>query len=296
MSVPEPISKPKNSEPAKKVITNPKKRPRDDAEELEALDKACAIIKDSIPTKPYILTLPTDPAHRYHHYSKQEAQSWQENTPFGPDEEHLQYLTFHYRDYDGEHSFVIKTEVDLERERRDRERERRIKSGESTPRKEPVVPKKKIKFSDYSAKLAGRGSRGASVLSTSDPEAKQEVKQDAAMPNGVASKERPAEPAKQGEKRFAALNVTPEEVLTVPDLSTTTSTRSPRRQAAMTRHRRRRSPEFRLRLPWARRDLRRSPRPATGCLLCSPLSTLLRCRTASHRCSPRLCRLPSKRS
>ncbi|KAJ9641836.1 hypothetical protein H2199_005049 [Coniosporium tulheliwenetii] len=129
----------------------------EDIEELRQLDAAVNRIRKQIPETPYIVTVPcAEP--RYHHPSRERAESWCKDTPFTPDEERLQYMSFMYRE-PGTDCFVLRTEMDEERDRR---RFYGINSGTNTPM-QSTGPKKKISFGAYKnrkanaspAKLAG---------------------------------------------------------------------------------------------------------------------------------------------
>jgi len=123
----------------------------EDAEELRLLDAAVDRIRKNIPENPYILTIPSDSKY---HVSRHEAESWHRNTPFAPHEEHLQYMSFIYREH-GDSCIIAKTEVDEERERKERYmRANGIPSGRSTPL-QSTGPKKKISLAAYKSKQAG---------------------------------------------------------------------------------------------------------------------------------------------
>jgi len=152
MSVPEKSSKPKKSG----STSTSHKISVDDTRELGALDEEVERIRGYISEKPYILTAPcVEP--RYHHWSRQEQESWCHITPFfTPDEERLQYMSFLYRDH-SDSCFVVRTEVDEERERKAAsQRTKGISSGQSTPGS--TGPKKKISLKDYKNKQAGGNS------------------------------------------------------------------------------------------------------------------------------------------
>jgi hypothetical protein len=69
---------------------------REDQDDLDALDKAFKRIKTVVPRTPYILSTPSLTPYRYH--SQQEANAWMMGHLWRPDEEHLQYRTYVYRE------------------------------------------------------------------------------------------------------------------------------------------------------------------------------------------------------
>lgn len=124
-----------------------------DEEELHKLDQVFKRIRTNIPDAPYIITVPcAEP--RYHHWSREQAESWCRNTPFDPSEERLQYMSFLYRDH-ADSCFVCRTEVDEERDRRAAMKTKSVPSGTSTPRSD--APKKKISLAAYSKNKQANG-------------------------------------------------------------------------------------------------------------------------------------------
>ena len=69
---------------------------QDDQDDLAELDRAFKRIKKAAPRAPYVLSAPSLDPYRYH--SRQEANAWMMGHLFRPDEEHLQYRTFVYRE------------------------------------------------------------------------------------------------------------------------------------------------------------------------------------------------------
>jgi hypothetical protein len=69
---------------------------KDDQDDLDQLDRAFKRIKKAAPPVPYVLSAPSLDPYRYH--SRQEASAWMMGHLFRPDEEHLQYRTFVYRE------------------------------------------------------------------------------------------------------------------------------------------------------------------------------------------------------
>jgi hypothetical protein len=126
----------------------------DDAEEIRKLDATVSRLFQSVPEHPYILSVPCSEP-RYHYPTRQEAESWARQTPFSLDEERLQYMTYLYRD-PGESTFVVRSQVDEERDRLAHLRKvNGISSSASTPLKKSIA-KKKISLSAYKDKLAGK--------------------------------------------------------------------------------------------------------------------------------------------
>ena len=122
----------------------------EDAEELRKLDAAVDRIRKVIPETPYILTVPcAEP--RYHYPSSQEARSWQKNTLFELHEEHLQYMSFVYREH-GDSCFLVRTQVDEERDRRLREQKMNGLTNGKVAALQSSTPKKKISLHDYKSK------------------------------------------------------------------------------------------------------------------------------------------------
>ena len=165
------------SQSASTPTTNPTPNPKD-ADELAKLDLACTRIGNAIPELPYALSCPVNVEPRYHYPSRQEAESWRNNTPFYPHEEGLQYMTYVYRE-PGESCFVVRSHVDEERERREvaerekgRQQAQHLRNGSrsevgSVSSTRPGTPtvgagggaasvaKKKISLSAYKEKVAG---------------------------------------------------------------------------------------------------------------------------------------------
>jgi hypothetical protein len=68
----------------------------DDQGELDGLDKLFKRIKAATSRTPYILSTPSLDPYRYH--SQQEANAWMMGHLWRPNEEHLQYRTYVYRE------------------------------------------------------------------------------------------------------------------------------------------------------------------------------------------------------
>lgn len=152
MSISDTSTPPTNA--AAKTTTSSTSLAAGDEEELRKLDQAFKRIRTNIPDTPYIITVPcAEP--RYHHWSREQAESWCRNTPFDPSEERLQYMSFLYRDH-ADSCFVCRTEVDEERDRRAAMKTKSAPSGTSTPARSDV-PKKKISLAAYSKSKQANG-------------------------------------------------------------------------------------------------------------------------------------------
>lgn len=92
------MSGPERPEPTAEATRSLKRKnlSTDDQGELDALDKVFKRIKTAAPRTPYILSTPSLNPYRYH--SQQEADAWMLGRLFKPDEEHLQYRTYVYRE------------------------------------------------------------------------------------------------------------------------------------------------------------------------------------------------------
>ncbi|OCK80355.1 hypothetical protein K432DRAFT_404772 [Lepidopterella palustris CBS 459.81] len=156
MSIIESTTEAANSGPTAKPSTHSSH----DTEELAALDLICDRIRKCVPPAPYILSVPTD--RPYQHWSQQESQGWMLGHLFQPNEEHLQYRTFKYRDPIGT-SFAIRSGED---EYIDRSEKRSKAKGWDTPTQ---GPKKKISLSAYKAKQAN-GLVGTPISNKPSPE------------------------------------------------------------------------------------------------------------------------------
>jgi hypothetical protein len=69
---------------------------KEDQDDLDALDKAFKRVKKAVLPTPYVLSAPSLTPYRYH--SQQEANAWMMGHLWRPDEEHLQYRTYVYRE------------------------------------------------------------------------------------------------------------------------------------------------------------------------------------------------------
>jgi hypothetical protein len=122
--------------------------------EQTKIDSSLARFSKEIPDHPYILSVPNfDLPHKRPHELALEESRWIRDSPFTPDEAHLQYMTFLLRDT-SDSCFELRTQVDEEREQRMRERERNgttaTEVGVGTSKVGPA--KKKISLAAYKQK------------------------------------------------------------------------------------------------------------------------------------------------
>lgn len=115
----------------------------EDQADFDKLDSVFKRIKKAVTQPPYIISTPS--LHPYAHRSRQESQAWIMGRLFKPDEEHLQYRTFLFRE-PYQDCFTLQPGEDDE--------------PEVPPPKSQItnvnsqVPKKKISLSDYKSKQA----------------------------------------------------------------------------------------------------------------------------------------------
>jgi len=174
-----------------------------DADELRKLNAAVDRIFKAVPEHPYILSVPCGEP-RYHYPSRQEGQSWARNTPFPLDEERLQYMTYIYRE-PGESCFVIRSQVDEERDKQKASypyEAPSFLSGTNTPNQSA---KKKITLSAYKNKLAG----GTAEQKSASPKKEKEKGTTAPIMeekrvNGLGASSRPVNPAEAVQKPAAS--------------------------------------------------------------------------------------------
>jgi hypothetical protein len=134
----------------------------EDQEELDRLDSIFERIKRAVPAAPYVLSTPS--LNPYAHYSRHESTSWMIGRLFTPDEEHLQYRTFHYRE-PYQDCFTLQPG-----EEEEPEVERPKSQASSTSNQ---APKKKISLSAYKSKQAnGVITPGAKKISPNLPPTK----------------------------------------------------------------------------------------------------------------------------
>lgn len=115
----------------------------EDKGDLEKLDDIFKRIKKAVPHTPYVLSTPSLYPYQYH--SRHESHAWMMGHLFRPDEEHLQYRTFQYRE-PYQDCFTLMPGEEEEPEA-------------SRPKSQPATaanqaPKKKISLSDYKSKQA----------------------------------------------------------------------------------------------------------------------------------------------
>ena len=109
----------------------------------DMLDGIFKRIKKAVPQGPYIISTPS--LHPYAHRSRQESQAWMMGRMYKPDEEHLQYQTFLFRE-PYQDCFTLQPGEDEEPEARPPKLQ--VASGATS------VAKKKISLSDYKSKQA----------------------------------------------------------------------------------------------------------------------------------------------
>lgn len=163
----------------------------EDNEDLTKLDGIFQRMKSSILPGPYILSTPS--LHPYSHYSRHESQAWMLGRLFRPDEEHLQYRTFRYRE-PYQDCFVLQPD---EEEPMEPERPKSQASDKSHQ-----APKKKISLSAYKSKQAnGVITPGSKKVSPNLPPTKSAIhtngvkKPESTHPSG--EKTDPAKPKKR---------------------------------------------------------------------------------------------------
>ncbi|KAL1636934.1 hypothetical protein SLS56_001031 [Neofusicoccum ribis] len=173
---------------AAKTTTSSTSLAAEDEEELRKLDQVFKRIRTNIPDTPYIITVPcAEP--RYHHWSREQAESWCRNTPFDPSEERLQYMSFLYRDH-ADSCFVCRTEVDEERDRRAAMKTKSAPSGTSTPRSD--VPKKKISLAAYSRSKQANGLPPKPGSGPDESKKDTPIKESRNLPDKSADAQKPA--------------------------------------------------------------------------------------------------------
>lgn len=116
-----------------------------DKEDLDQLDNIFKRMKKNVPQHPYVLSTPS--LYPYQHHSRQEAHAWMMDDLFKPDEEHLQYRTFYFREPYVD-TFTLQHGEDDEPE----PEPPRPKSQASMTSAASQGPKKKISLSDYKSK------------------------------------------------------------------------------------------------------------------------------------------------
>ncbi|CAI6333852.1 unnamed protein product [Periconia digitata] len=128
------------------VPTTTLKRKRlseEDQAEQDRLDIAFKRIKNNVPDAPYILSTPSLFPYRYH--SQQESRAWMMGRLFRPDEEHLQYRTFLFRE-PYQDCFTLQPGEDNVPEP--------SRPSSNATSSSSQAPKKKISLSDYKSKQA----------------------------------------------------------------------------------------------------------------------------------------------
>ncbi|KAF2736831.1 hypothetical protein EJ04DRAFT_142601 [Polyplosphaeria fusca] len=139
MSTPKPGSDPSKSHTTKLLNVSP-----EDQEELNKLDAIFDRIKHSrTPSTPYVLATPS--LHPYQYRSPHDARSWMIGRLFEPNEDHLQYRTFLYRE-------PYRDCFTLQQGEEDEVSQEQPKSQASNNSSQ--VPKKKMTLSAYKSKQA----------------------------------------------------------------------------------------------------------------------------------------------
>jgi hypothetical protein len=129
----------------------------DDQNDLDALDQAFKRIKKAVLPTPYVLSAPSLTPYRYH--SQQEANAWMMGHLWRPDEEHLQYRTYVYREPCQD---CLELQAGEEEEPEPREARASHNGGQST--------KKKLNLSAFKVKQAnGTSAPGSKKVSPSLP-------------------------------------------------------------------------------------------------------------------------------
>ncbi|KAF1926641.1 uncharacterized protein M421DRAFT_67110 [Didymella exigua CBS 183.55] len=125
---------------------------RDGQEELEELDRIFKRTKTVVPHNPYILSTPSMDPYRYH--SQQEAHAWMLGHLWKPEEEHMQYRTYLYRE-PCQDCFELQAGEDDEPEPEpELEPERPRSRASPASNAASQAPKKKISLSAYKNKQA----------------------------------------------------------------------------------------------------------------------------------------------
>lgn len=181
------MSGPERPEPAVATTRNLKRKTlsAEDQDDADALDGLFKRIKTATTRTPYILSTPSLDPYRYH--SQQEANAWMMGHLWRPDEEHLQYRTYIFREPCQDClELQAGEDEDPEPERPD---SRASNAGAQ-------VAKKKLDLSRFKVKQAtGTSTPGSKKVSPTPPHA--EVKQDHI--NGASKSE------KQGQKAASQL-------------------------------------------------------------------------------------------
>lgn len=120
----------------------------EDQDDFDKLDGIFKRIKKNVPESPYILSTPS--MFPYLHRSHHEAHAWMMGRLFRPNEEHLQYRTYLFRE-PYQDCFTLQPGEDHEPEP-PRPSSKPAATSSSTPSGQ--APKKKINFSDYKSKQA----------------------------------------------------------------------------------------------------------------------------------------------
>jgi hypothetical protein len=188
-----------------------------DADELRAIDADFTRISSAGPEYPSLLSAPVNVEPRYHYPTRQEAESWQRNTPFYLHEEHLQYMTYVYRE-PGESCFVVRSHIDEERDRlaalqQSKNQSNGVLTAATSRSGTPVGNKKKISWSAYKNKFAGGKGEAKDPSPEKEQPIEMEESQEAEKANGVESETKGEDEVKKevsptgGLKRYGSADI-----------------------------------------------------------------------------------------
>lgn len=120
-----------------------------ESQDVEQLDTILVRMSKHTPSKPYILSVPSEPPYRI---PSSQIGNWRRDTPFEAGEEYLQYQTFLWRDTsDSLLELRSVDEVELMHNKPLHKTEEHRVNGKSTPL-QSLVAKKKIKLDAYTSK------------------------------------------------------------------------------------------------------------------------------------------------
>ena len=159
-----------NQVPVKSDKHNP------ESHDVEQLETILMRMSKHTPSKPYILSVPSDPPYRI---PSSQIGNWRKDTPFEAGEEYLQYQTFLWRDTsDSLLELRSLDEVELMHNKPLHKVEDQRVSGKSTPLHNLVV-KKKIKLDAYTNKTKANAQTSTPVRGSDSPmTSKHDVKVD----------------------------------------------------------------------------------------------------------------------
>ncbi|EXJ93664.1 hypothetical protein A1O1_02056 [Capronia coronata CBS 617.96] len=175
------------------------------------LDQRLHHLRESVlPRQPYLLSVPSDVPYRH---SSRFVNTWYEGTPFGSEEEQIQYVSF--LPHQGEHEALLKVEGGWADEEGNFIQEELSPktvpaSGRNTPAE--VGHRKKISLKDYKTK--GKGSPETTFQSQPSQEGKTEVTESSKV-EGI-----PSEPTEAPEPKKQEKAVSPKPSVTTQDSAT----------------------------------------------------------------------------